>query len=338
MTDEAKVTCGNRECRVSENGKCVEGLELSACPHFGKELEVDPATSDSETTPGLLLPSADMLSSADAADLVRSRIARVTAIVGPKGSGKTSLIASLYDLFQEGAVAGVEFARSETLHAFELACHDARSASRRGVPEMERTGFGEAKFYHIDISGAFAGPGLALLLADRAGEEYRTATDDAGGVTQFPEVSRADTPTVLVDGQRLSDTGARHNLRSEVIMILQALKDGGSLREGRRLLVVLTKMDIIAGLTDRPRAEADFASLLATIREHFADQFASIESCTVCASPKSDVLSRGTGLAAMLKHWARAPALPQTAKVTVAPSARAFSRFVARQSSERANG
>lgn len=33
-------TCSNHDCRVAEDGKCVEGYELPECPHYGK-LSVD---------------------------------------------------------------------------------------------------------------------------------------------------------------------------------------------------------------------------------------------------------------------------------------------------------
>jgi hypothetical protein len=38
----------------------------------------------------------------------------------------------------------------------------------------------------------------------------------------FPEVRGADSLTLLVDGERLLDAGARHNLRNELTLILQA--------------------------------------------------------------------------------------------------------------------
>ena len=100
-------------------------------------------------------------------------------------------------------------------------------------------------------------------MGDRAGEEYRSAADDAASLTPFPEVTRADTITVLVDGERLLETGARHNLRSEIMMMLQALLDGNALRVGQRLILLLTKLDAVETSPVCDRAKNDFDSSLA---------------------------------------------------------------------------
>lgn len=218
---------------------------------------------------------------------------------------------------------------SETLHAFELACHDARAASRRDAPVMERTPLGEVRFYHLDLVGGPAGDGLALLLGDRAGEEYRAAADDVADLPSFPEVSRADTLTVLVDGMRLLDTGARHNLRSEILLMLQALRDGGALRAGQQLVLALTKLDAVQASPHQARARNDFATLVAQVRQAFAAAFGAIGTCEVAASPASDAVARGSGVADMLTRWAAPPALPPAPWTGSPIPVRTFARLTA---------
>jgi energy-coupling factor transporter ATP-binding protein EcfA2 len=333
MAGDGQVICANRDCRVAETGRCVEGLELTLCPHYGHEPTNEEHPSPPDDTEndiaGVRLPGADTLTLDEASRLLRRNGGRVIAVIGPKGAGKTSLIASLYDLFQEGAVATVEYARSETLHAFELTCHDARAASRRSEPDIERTPLGEVRFYHLDVAGGSAGNGLTLLLGDRAGEEYRLATDNVSGATPFPEVIRADTVTVLVDGQRLVDAGARHNLRSEIILMLQALLDGGALSGRQRLVMVLTKLDAVRASPHEERAQADFASLQRHVISVFRDAFARIETCKVAASPKTGPLPRGTGVAEVLEFWAAEAVRPVARCLPPQPSLRAFSRLTA---------
>jgi hypothetical protein len=327
MADNPEIICANRDCRVSESGRCVEGLELSKCTFYGRAPEpIETADAVGENEGGLVLSGADTLTPERASGVLRSCEARVIAIIGPKDAGKTSLIASLYDLFQEGPVRGAEFARSETLHAFELACHDARAASRRGEPDMQRTPHGEVRFYHLRLADGPAGPGLALLMADRAGEEYRSAAD-APDTSSFPEVARADTITVLVDGQRLQDTSERHNLRSEIVMMLQALVDGGVVRLGQHLVLVLTKLDVIQSSPNRERAERDFASLRERVQRLFGATFDDTKTCAVAASPKTDAVARGTGVDEILELWTT-PAKPGPIILPkVDPSHRAFSRL-----------
>lgn len=333
MAEDSEIICSNRECRVAETGRCVEGLDLSNCPHYGREADLtEPAVEDeteADHDVGLRLPGAYTLTPEMASGVLRRSDARVIAVVGPKGAGKTSLVASLYDLFQEGEVGGAKYARSDTLHAFELACHDSRMVSRRSEPDMERTPHGEVRFYHLHLTGGPAGKGLSFLLGDRAGEEYRAAADDADELDPFPEIVRADTVTVLVDGQRLQDNGARHNLQSEVMMILQGLKDGGALGTGQQLLLVLTKLDAVQASPHHERAKADFKALRVKIGHVFSDSFSRIATCQVAASPKTTDVRRGLGVAEVLASWAIPSGRPASPATAAPHFARAFSRLTA---------
>lgn len=320
------VICSNPDCRIADTGKCVEGFERDKCPHFGHGPEESEKIS-SEKSNGIALPSGATLTLAETSQLLRIGDARVVAIIGPSDAGKTSLIASLYDLFQEGPVANVCYARSRTLPEFEQTCHDARAASRRNIPHINRTPRGDARFYHLDLGGGRAGTRLALALADRAGEEYRSAIDDASIVSTFFEIHRADSLTVLVDGERLLDSGDRHNLRSEITLILQALIDGAALPKDARVALVLTKLDLVQESGHQARAEADFASLGANLEKLFGDAFSVIESFKTAASPKSKTVRRGTGISDLLTFWLEASPPPQTSQPMMASPARAFARL-----------
>ncbi|OQS34640.1 hypothetical protein B0T40_15055 [Chromobacterium haemolyticum] len=329
--DGFEVSCGNPDCRIAETGRCVEGFQVNACPHYGRELEkaAEDNTDDDEgagSSTSVVLPGADTLTPIEASRLLRAGDARVIAVIGSSDAGKTSLIASLYDLFQEGPLSGINYSRSQTLHAFEHTCHDARAASRRDVPHMNRTPLGEVRFYHLELGGGRAGERVALILGDRAGEEYRTAANDASVVMAFSEVRRADSLTALVDGQRLLDAGARHNLRSEITMILQAFVDSGAVQVGQRLALVLTKIDLVQESPHRARAEADFDTLATNIRRIFSKEFPVIEQFRVAASPRTELVSRGTGVPELLNFW-----LEQACPATIPPIARPlFSRAFAR--------
>ena len=250
------IECRNTDCRVSKNGRCVEGFELAVCPHYIPTERVDSeraTTGDDRSdrsAESIRLAASDALTAEQASELLRAGDARVISIIGPLESGKTSLIAGVYDLFQEGPVNEMGFSRSRTLHAFERTCHDVRSASRRGVPHMYRTPRGTVRFFDLEVCmacGGVNGDGISLIVGDRSGEEYRDATADAAVFRGFPEIMGADSFSVLVDGERLLETGERHNVSNEVILTLQALRDGDALRAGSRVALVLTKLDIVRG-------------------------------------------------------------------------------------------
>lgn len=325
LAPETEIICANPDCRVKETGKCVEGFETNRCPHFG-HAPTQAVTVSADKSNGLPLPSGGTLNLSETSQVLRAREARVVAIIGPSDAGKTSLIASLYDLFQSAPVAGFEFAGSLSLHEFEHVCHDARAASRRGTPHIARTPRGEVRFYHLDIADDRTNDVLALMLGDRAGEEYRSAIDDMSIVAELPEISRADMLTILVDGERLLDIGARHNLRSDTLMILQALIEGAEVLP-RRVAVVLTKLDLLHNSPERTRAEADFHSLVSAIAQTHSGVFSDVASFGVAASPKDDILRRGTGLPELLTYWLSSVSRPTSNCSDVPNSERVFARL-----------
>lgn len=297
------IQCSNPDCKIAETGICVEGLDTSACGNYGKPLlasDGPAAGADDEARQMVRLPHADRQTPEEARGLLPRARGRVIAIVGPHDSGKTSLIAGLYDLLQDGPVSSVAFRGSQTLHAFEKACHDARIASQRGTPHSERTKRGEVRFFHL---GLLSSEPQNLLLGDRAGEEYREAADDTALAAELLEIARADVVTLLVDGKRLTQDVHRHNAREEMLLILQALNDAEIVPNGARLAIVLTKMDVVGTSSNEGRVEADLASVVTRIKAHFADCFARVEVFRVAASPTEPGVNRGAGLAELLKYW-----------------------------------
>lgn len=247
--------------------------------------------------------SGGVLDNRNASDVLRNRGGRVIAIVGPTESGKTSLIAGVYDLFQIGEVGTIRFRGSRTLPAFERICHHTRSVSRRRTPDTTRTPIGAVSFFHLElVDGSTGGHGVSLLLADRAGEEYRSAMDDIRNVYDFNELFRADSVSILVDGEKILGSG-RYNLVNDIKMILQGLQEGGGLSNGVPLAVVLTKLDAVESSEHRDRGRTTFRRLVGDIQRLFRDSVATIDVFYVAASPKTDGAAKGTGLKNLITFW-----------------------------------
>jgi hypothetical protein len=322
------LICDNPDCRIAETGKCVEGLEQTACPHFGKE----PATAAPSDAPpaSLELPSGRRLDREEAGAVLRQREARVVAIVGPRDAGKTSFIASLYDLFQIGTVADWLFGGSQTLHAFEFACHDGRAPSRRDVPDMHRTPVGDVQFYHLNVAHQGSPEVIALLLGDRSGELYSASSDDSTQAKGFDEVHRADVITLLVDGERLADAGKRHNAQMEVRTILRVLVEANLVNSRQRLAIVLTKADVfIKDSTRQASVESDFNRLARAITNEHSPHFAAITTFITAASPQAGEMMRGTGVANVMAYWLQPVVTPVADRPALQPSDRFFGLLAA---------
>jgi hypothetical protein len=295
--------CANPDCKVAENRKCVEGLTLDKCPHYGKPPQPRAATATAAAEPhGTPLPLGDLLTVGDANGVLRRGGSRVIAIVGPKEAGKTTLIASIFELFLRGPIGPYRFSSSTTLYAFERSCHPSRAVSQNVVPKTERSLLTDVHFYHLATRKDGA-PIVDMLLADRNGEDYRSSTDDPSTASSFAEIARADTITFLVDGSHLLDLTTRSMVVSEVVAIAQALIDGGTIVGRPRVAIVLTKVDRILGSTDSERTMRDFRKLVTRFAGLYGETFREIRSFEVAACPHDMSLPLGHGVFEVLDYW-----------------------------------
>lgn len=326
-----RVICANRQCRVAEDGKCLEGCEeLVQCPSYGRESEAgeDEELSDGEhledTFDGIRLPKALALEMSDANRILTALPSRMIGIIGAHDSGKTSVIAGLYDLFQDGPVAGALFAGSSTLHGFELICHDARVTSNRHEAHSERTKRGEVRFYHIDVCEG--GRLQSILIADRSGEEYEEVADLAANASEMFELRRADVITILVDGRRLESPVERADTIGSIPLILQGMVENGAFARKPNIAIVLTKDDVVQSSKRKARVMQDFAVIVESIRSRFCDSFGELASFITCASPTEVGAERGQGLAALLTFWIKPSQVSQGRRQHF-PSGRVFNQL-----------
>lgn len=313
---ETVTICANRECRIAEGGKCIEGHDdLAKCPFYGREPEAidDEQIEDGQDTAdafdGLYLPDARPLDSEGTNKILAMLPSRMIGVIGVHDSGKTSVIAGLFDLFQSGAVSDCTFAGSSTLHGLEIICHDSRVASERNEPHSERTKRGEVRFYHLDMlqDGALR----SLLIADRSGEEYEEVADLAANADGMFELRRADVITILVDGRRLATPSDRADVIGALPLIIRGMVENGAFMRKPSLAVVLTKNDVVQASPRKERVEQDFRAIAAGLKEEFAEHFGEFGSFITCASPADTNLSRGAGLDEMLGFWMKPSAQPK---------------------------
>lgn len=330
------IQCANPDCKIATGGRCLEGFpEASACPQFGRALVIVPSTGQTltnPTTPGVRLPHAEALSISEATMLLRRGPCNVISLVGPFDSGKTSLIAGMYDLLQRGPVAGYAFAGSSTMHSFERACHDSRRESEREAAHMERTERGAVLFFHVDLVDKDCETKRAALFGNRAGEEYTFVQDEPDLAKSYPELKRSDVLTILVDGAKLLDAGERHQVRAQVRLTLRAFVEVGVALPWQRLALVLTKLDAVrkneAGMAGALRY---FEMLLENVRLEYTSHFSDVQAFSVAASPKTTNANRGEGMDRLLRYWMAEPQrnVPNPTAPVAVSAERAFGRLPA---------
>ncbi|MCY0854990.1 hypothetical protein OMK73_15455 [Cupriavidus sp. D39] len=172
-------------------------------------------------------------------------------VAGPD-AGKTTMIATIYELLHRGRLDGYRFAGSETLRGYEERCHLARIASNRETPDTPRTPRrAQLNFTHLRVA---TDAGIAdLVFSDRSGEHFDTVLDYPTQIAEFAELARADAILLLVELDRLAATP--HPCVSYLRRLVMAMSQCGLL-EGKILRVVGTKADRLnsAALIERTTA------------------------------------------------------------------------------------
>src|SRR5436309_12137608 len=93
--------------------------------------------SEPTSTDTLLLRSGAALDADGVAAIGSARSFHLIVLAGEPGSGKTTLIASIYEQFLSGPLDEFTFAGSQTLVGFELRCHESRVDSGLSLPDTE---------------------------------------------------------------------------------------------------------------------------------------------------------------------------------------------------------
>ena len=243
--------------------------------------------------------------SAEEADaFLRMRRAQVIALVGGNDVGKTTLLASLYELAHRNLLRDYWFAGSETLRGFEQRCFLSRSESGRLEPDTERTSR-QSKLKLLHIRFIVDSAAVDLVLSDRAGESYVTDMLDAPQTSlEMPELSRSDCMSLLVDGKELATPDRRQLQIARVRRLWMSLLQTGVVRERLAVQVVLTKLDILQGSPEKDAGLSAFEELVQELRARASGKMLDLSVHHIASRPAPGAtLEFGTGLESLLRSW-----------------------------------
>ena len=369
--DELIKVCDQVGCKVSQDGKCIEGLPFTGpdkCPHFKllnptslaqenaviEELDEESDEDDINREDEAQLEHAEMhfLSSGEELTLEESSIlmgesgARLIVIAGESESGKTTLLSCIYELFRSGPYTGYLFARSRTLRAFERVCHDSRVDSGRQTPDTERTPIGQgARFFHLAVRDEnLSAPTQHLLISNISGEDFREARTYAPEASKMDFIRRADHFVLVLDGGRLANPQTRALARLQAQEVLRRFVELGMLGKSSQVDVLFSKWDCLQPLLEDSGETPESAA--SRLREFLDDTKRQFESSfdsrlgrlrffEVSACPASSTrLAQGYGLEEVFKAWVEesAPSPPRTPKEMVKKKKHASSSASVRES------
>ncbi len=259
-----------------------------------------------ETEPEFIeLFSGAALSASDAEVITLRSRTHLVVFAGAEGSGKTTVLTSIYEHLNQGTFAGFKFAGSRTLLGFEEICHLNRLVSGGAQPDTQRTRLtDETKYYHLTLSPTE--PATArreVLLSAMSGEIFRMARDSREDAERLTFLRRADTIVVLVDGERLATPAQRTSAEADAADILESMLDANMVSQNCRVEIVFSKLDRIAAAG---RAALDFG---AKTQEKFKSKFGvrvqSLSFRRIAARPAPSSVSDNSdgGLADAFVAW-----------------------------------
>ncbi len=199
-----------------------------------------------EPTPAFIDVYAGKELSIEDADAVTLRSpAHLVVFAGASESGKTTVLASLYERFCDGPFAGFQFAGSRSLLGFEQICYLNRLASGREYPDTPHTRVSdEAAYYHLALRGTDpTAKRRHVLLSAISGEFFRLAKYSREECERLTFLHRANTVVVLVDGARLAINAQRTNAQSDASSILESFLDAKMIGSRCRVEFVFSKLD-----------------------------------------------------------------------------------------------
>ena len=338
--------CSQQDCKVHESGECLEQLDPDVCPHHEwtdakhdgghtKTVSEEGEASDQATpaAPVRELHHGDPMTLHEASVITVSGPSRLIVLAGERDSGKTTLLASLYENFLKGPFCGFLFAGSLTLPGFEQRCFDARVDSGRDAAHTPHTSLRLGlRVLHLDLVHQEAGHRWNLLFGDLAGEWYRYSRESTADAQRLRVLHRADRVCLLLDGEKLANVVKRHGEVDDAEGTLRSLLEAEVLGSYSRIDVACSKWDLVHG----DQAASRFVDLaFERIRGAFEKDFAELRFSRIAARPAevTSAVPFGFGLAGLLERWAL-PDLPmeriETPLPAAQPSEREFTRFARR--------
>jgi hypothetical protein len=256
----------------------------------------------------------------------RIRRAHVVLVAGVAETGKTTLMASLFDRYQRGPFGGFRFRGSRTLVGFEERCFFSRLASgRRSFTTPRTTLTGGAELLHLDLEDVADGSRSTLLLPDLPAERYSVVIDDVAEWRNLPAVDRVDRVAVLVDGKRLADDATKWEALAQAQTLARGAIESG-VATAETLDLAITKWDEVAKLDAEVAVRESAAGLRDAVVRFTSSSLPDVVECASrSVAPEATV--SGAGLDILLRRWLT-PRSPEPRQLP-APlrGKRAFSSF-----------
>jgi adenylylsulfate kinase-like enzyme len=330
MQDLSNLICQEPGCPLATSGTCLEGVDdPHNCPHSKEVTGLDAPAGDEDhdpeepsdyTSDWQPVAGGYELSVQEANAITAGHEATVIILAGEPEAGKTTLLATIYELFSKGEVPGFQFAGTETILAFERACFPSRTVSGNLKPKTDRTTRLRPWFYHLCLrEGHAEGIRRHLLLGDVSGEVFQRASDKLAEAQKLEYLRRANVFVLLLDGDKVRSKLERQDVLQRAILTLRSLLQAKVLTAESTVQILVSKFDCF----DPENANAnDFlAHMKIELETRFSKEFVSFSVREIAARPANDRVPFAYGVTDLLPLWLRERTLLWDASLPARPTA-----------------
>ena len=262
---------------------------------------------DAETTSGReTFYSGERMNADEALGITRSSLARVIILAGPPRSGKTTILTSIYHLFQrDGSIGEYRFAGSKTLIGLERVSHTARIRSGRTDPETERTKSSDRiEFLHLCVTNKSSHDRVHLLLSNVPGETFERARKHSDEAQRLKALRRTDQLNILLDGEKIINPKKRHTVLTKARTLIGRLVEERILGNKSDVNILFTKWDLIELNDDKKEAKKFVETAKKSMHNKYADKFNKMRFFEVAARPKKESsFQLGYGVKNIFEKW-----------------------------------
>lgn len=247
--------------------------------------------------------SGEALSCKEVYQIAAKENTKMVVLVGPAGSGKTTIETSIYQMFQNSPVGKLFFAGSNTLQGYEQRAFYTRIKSKRNYPVTQRTSLeSEYPFLHLRLWQSERDLINNFMFADLSGESFEAHIGQIAAVKEdFGYMDRADYIVGVLDGKRLMDRRKVQSTVAGVIELVRTFYDAKLISEECILQIIFSKYDLLETI---PNVEEIISKIKNQVEKRLKGMFCNIEFFKVAAMPdNTEKFPISYGLNDLMHSW-----------------------------------
>lgn len=278
----------------------------------------------SNAVPGLIrLPLGIELTEDDAQRMASEKPVRLIVLAGAVDCGKTTLLTSLYEMFQDGPIEKKQFAGCDTFPAFEKKCHLGRADSGNEEEDTGRNTYEgpHPEYVHLRLQhGPKALGHIDFLFTDVSGEMFEHARNSTDECKKLTFLRRASHILVFLDCEKLFQPAKRWGMVKDAKSLIQSCLDSGMIGAESFVTVAWAKYDFVeaAKSKEKAAAKAFMQQREDEFKTAFAHRIKNFKFHRMAARPKRyPKLKFGFGVGELLEAWVTKA--PPVGKLEVEP-------------------